>query len=198
MKSWAAGGVEASYRSLDLQMLRREWRLLLVWGAASLAGMCVFLPWGVRLPAGCLLALWLTALAVLDWRRGLLYDRLVLPLGLAGVLMSLAGVTVALGQAVWAALLAGALLWGVRIISGGGLGLGDVKLGFVLGLWLGWQAALTGLLLSFVMGGLFACALLLRHCDAKAALPFGPFLAAGAYLAYIFGTGWWQLYEALL
>lgn len=199
MRSWAAGGVDASYRPLDWQMLCREWRLLLVWGAVALAVMCIFLPWGVRLSAGCVLTMWLVALAVLDWRRGLLYDRLVVPLGLAGVLAALAGVTVQPVQALLGALLSGSFLWGLRMISRGGLGLGDVKLGFALGLWLGWQAALIALLLSFIMGGLVACALLLlRHCGKDAALPFGPFLAAGAYLAYIFGAGWWQMYEALL
>lgn len=199
MSSWAAGGVEASSRPLAWHMFCQErWRLLF-WGGVALAGLFFFLPWGVRLLAGSLLSVWLTALALLDWRRGLLYDVLVFPLGLAGLLASLAGVTVELLQALWGALLAGTFLWGLRMISRGGLGLGDVKLGFVLGLWLGWQGALIALLLSFILGGAVACALLLLgRCSPKAALPFGPFLALGTYLAYLFGTVWWQMYEALL
>ena len=75
----------------------------------------------------------------------------------------------------------------VALASGGGLGAGDVKLGGLLGLalgWQGWSAIVAGTFL-----GWFAAALMLmllraaRRQPLGGQLPMGPFLLFGAFLA---------------
>lgn len=78
-------------------------------------------------------------------------------------------------------------LWTVRLISRGGMGLGDVKLAFPIGLllgYLGWESAVLGLFIAFLLGAIAGVALIVfRGASRKTALPFGPFMLAGAWLA---------------
>src|SRR6478672_4300789 len=86
-------------------------------------------------------------------------------------------------------LAAGAALGGFFFIFGtifaGSLGMGDAKLGFLLGLALGWQT-LGAALIAFA--GLLVAALYVlatRGVAArKDAIPFGPFLALGGIVAF--------------
>jgi len=74
----------------------------------------------------------------------------------------------------------------------GGMGFGDVKLAGVLGLflgWLGWGPLAVGALLAFVLGGLFAVALIIiRKGSRKSTLPFGPWMLAGAWVGIFSGS----------
>ncbi|GAA4499385.1 hypothetical protein GCM10023191_046190 [Actinoallomurus oryzae] len=89
-----------------------------------------------------------------------------------------------------------AVLWVLyavqHLVAPGAIGWGDVKLSGVLGLYLGWLGAAAwwlGVLAGFVLGGLYAAALLItRRGSRKTEIPFGPFMLAGA-LAGILLTG---------
>lgn len=88
-----------------------------------------------------------------------------------------------------AAALGGGLLFLFIAVLTGGMGGGDVKLTFVLGLWLGVTATLEMLFIAFVLGGISGAALLIfgkKGC--KDAIPFGPFLCTGAWLSYLYGA----------
>ncbi|MFB6391613.1 prepilin peptidase [Polymorphospora lycopeni] len=84
-----------------------------------------------------------------------------------------------------AACLAGYVV--LALLPGSRLGFGDVKLGGVLGLplgWLGWDTVLSGVVLPYLLGGPVALALLLTGRIARdTPLPFGPALLTGALLA---------------
>lgn len=77
----------------------------------------------------------------------------------------------------------------MEILSRGGLGGGDVTLGALLGMhlgWLSWQAIVDGLFLGFVVGGVFAVILLVtRRVSRTHQFAFGPFLVIGAILAVL-------------
>lgn len=141
--------------------------------------------------------LWLGAvgltLAVIDLDCLRLPDRLTLPsypVGLA--LLAIPADWDALLRAVIAAAVTGgaALLLAV-IAPGGGLGLGDVKLLGVLGLflgWLGWAELVLGVALGFTIGALAAMVLLaLRRAGLKDHMAFGQWLIAGALVAVVAG-----------
>ena len=128
-------------------------------------------------------------LALIDLRHHLLPDRVVLPsLGIGVVLLGAA----ALGHGSWPALgrglLAGAALFGVflvlALISPAGLGMGDVKLAALVGLylgWLGWNAVVLGAAAGFVVQAVLALVLLLtRRIGLRGELPFGPAMLLGA------------------
>ena len=56
-------------------------------------------------------------------------------------------------------------------------------LGLHLG-WLGWNSVWVGTFAAFVLGGVVGVALLAtRRADRKSAIPFGPYMLAGALLA---------------
>jgi prepilin signal peptidase PulO-like enzyme (type II secretory pathway) len=86
-------------------------------------------------------------------------------------------------------LAAGAALGGFFFLFGmifaGSLGMGDAKLGFLLGLALGWQTVGAALI---AFAGLLVAALYVlatRGVAArKDAIPFGPFLALGGIVAF--------------
>lgn len=92
-----------------------------------------------------------------------------------------------LGRAVLAGLALGAAFLLLALISPASLGLGDVKLAALLGLflgWFGWSAVLLGVVVTFVLGGLVALGLVLtRRASGSSQLAFGPWLVAGAGIA---------------
>jgi leader peptidase (prepilin peptidase)/N-methyltransferase len=77
----------------------------------------------------------------------------------------------------------------LEVLSRGDLGGGDVGLGGLLGLYLGWlsyEAILVGLFVSFLVGGLFAVALLIsRKANRNTYFAFGPFLIVGTLIAVL-------------
>ncbi len=92
-------------------------------------------------------------------------------------------------RAVLASLILGVLFLLLYLVPGQGLGFGDVKLAFLLGLflgWVSWRAVLLGALLPWLINGPVALGLLLaRRVGRKSALPFGPALLAGALTAIV-------------
>ncbi len=67
-----------------------------------------------------------------------------------------------------------------------GMGFGDVKLLAMLGAFLGWTAIFPIIFIGSLLGTLVGIPLMLiKKADGKLAVPFGPFLAAGA-LTHIF------------
>lgn len=69
------------------------------------------------------------------------------------------------------------------------LGLGDVKLYLVIGLFLGIRLTLLTIWLSFILGGVTSLVLVLFfRLDMKSSVPFAPFITASAYVSLIFGA----------
>ena len=95
-----------------------------------------------------------------------------------------------LGQALLGLLAGGGILLLLALLFSGGMGLGDVKLAGVFGLYLGWQQTLLALFLGFWLGDLGVAALLLLgkvKLGRKDLVAFGPYLAGGALGALLFG-----------
>ena len=144
-----------------------------------------------ELPAFLLLAVVGVLLAVVDLRHRLLPNRVVLPALPAGTaLLLLPAVVDGAWDALLRAVLGAAALFAVylalALVSPGGLGMGDVKLAALLGLylgWLGWAAVVLGALAGFVVQAAVALALLAtRRIGLRGELPFGPAMLAGAAL----------------
>jgi len=143
-------------------------------------------------------ACWLAACAVPLACTDLAVQRLPDPLtgaayaGTAVLLLAAAAVG-GTWSALVRALLGGLALAGfyllLMVISPSGMSLGDVKLAASLGTllaWFGWRLLLAGGFAGFLLGGVFAGALLVsRRADRKQPIPFGPFMIAGAILAVV-------------
>ncbi len=80
-----------------------------------------------------------------------------------------------------------------------GMGLGDVKFVFPLGLILGWPNMFVGLFLSFVIGAVTGVALIaFKKKKFRQTVPFGPFLVVGSAITLVFGDKILQWYLSLL
>jgi leader peptidase (prepilin peptidase)/N-methyltransferase len=158
------------------------------------------------LPAYLVLAAALVVLSVIDLELYILPNRIVYPLGFAMVaLLTIAAIGDDDFDAIVRGLVAGvvafAIFFALHLISPRSMGFGDVKLAFVLGLslgWLGWGYVLLGLFLGFFYGAVIGLVLIATRVRAKSqALPFGPFLAAGALTAILVGNSiitWYRGY----
>jgi len=80
---------------------------------------------------------------------------------------------------------AGALFLLIAILSRGGMGGGDIKLAVVMGAFLGWPAIAFALLVAFTTGAVVGVALMATgRRGRRDPIPFGPFLALGAVVAW--------------
>lgn len=146
--------------------------------------------WLLLGPVGVLLTL-------VDLRVKRLPDVLTLPL--AGAALVLLGVVALLPEHAgdWTTALYGALALGgffqvLFLIDPGGMGFGDVKLalgpGAALG-WYGWPTLTLGVLAAFLLGALYAGALVVAgRAGRETAAAFGPFLLGGAFLGLLIGA----------
>jgi leader peptidase (prepilin peptidase) / N-methyltransferase len=147
----------------------------------------------VAIAVGFLLVL-MPAISVIDIEHRIIPNRLMYPSLVAFpvylVAANLFGAPVDLVRMAAGFLLYGGALFVVALISRG-MGMGDVKLaaliGLVLGsLGLGYVGVAAGS--AIVLGGLGAIVALLLGRGRKAAIPFGPYLAAGAVVSAFWGA----------
>ncbi len=135
----------------------------------------------------------LIALALIDLDTQLLPDVITLPLVWAGLLLSLKGVFTDPASAITGAAAGYLALWtvyhGFRLATGKrGMGHGDFKLLAAVGAWLGWQYLPQVILLSAFVGALVGLALILfRGHRREIPIPFGPYLAAAAWIGLLWG-----------
>lgn len=87
----------------------------------------------------------------------------------------------------------------VAATRGKGMGFGDVKLALPLGVLFGWPDILMIVAFSFIVGGIFGVAAIVRGKKSmKSAVPFAPFLVTGAALAFFWGSAFFGWYFHLL
>ena len=79
------------------------------------------------------------------------------------------------------------------------IGGGDVRLGAMLGIWLGWPNILVALFFAYMLGALSAIPLLISGKKGmQSKVPFGTFLAMGALVALFFGVQIIQWYSKIV
>ena len=146
-----------------------------------------------RLVAALIFLAGLVAITWIDLDHQIIPDVLSLPGIVLGLLLSLAPDGIGWKDAVIGTVVGGGLF--VLIIVGSalvigqpGMGVGDVKLGAMIGAFLGWKLVLLSILLSVLIGGPLAAALLATgRKGRKDPVPFGPFLALGGMISLFWG-----------
>jgi leader peptidase (prepilin peptidase)/N-methyltransferase len=135
----------------------------------------------------------LFACAVIDARSRIVPNRIVYPslvlFALAVAVLGIAGQRVSVATAGLALLAYGGSLFVIAFVMPAGMGMGDAKLAALIGLvlgGLGWRYVGVAVGLGILAGGIGAIVALARGAKRKDAIPFGPFLAAGAVAAALF------------
>ncbi|MDO5686021.1 MAG: A24 family peptidase [Neisseria sp.] len=179
-----------------------SWRYPLVELLTGLAFAAIYWHFGWTLAAAG--ALVFTALVIammfIDAQTQLLPDILTLSLLWCGLLINTQGIFTSLPNAVWGAAIGYLSLWLIfqlfKLVTGKeGMGFGDFKLLAALGAWFGVSALPVIVLLSSVVGLIFAMILRIKKGQE---MPFGPYLAVSGWLILMFQqpimqmVAWWM------
>ncbi len=146
-----------------------------------------------------IMSAWLIIIFVYDFKYYLILDKVVLPAIIVAFIASiLLGIS-------WLNMLLAAIIGGgffliqFLVSKGRWIGGGDIRLGLLMGVLLGWPDILVALFLAYVLGSFFGIILLSsgkKHLSDKVA--FGTFLTLATFLTLLYGSqivGWyWSLF----
>lgn len=130
----------------------------------------------------------LMAITLTDLELRLIPNKILIVSALLGVAIATATDPGSLPERAAAAAAAGGLLFGAALAYPRGMGLGDVKLAAVMGLFLGRNVA-PAILVALLAGSVVGLWMIARHgaTARKRAIPFGPFLALGGVVGLLAG-----------
>lgn len=141
----------------------------------------------------------LVIIFITDYRWYVILDEVSLP-----AIVLILAVNLGLGFS-WLSLLSaavvGASFFALQYVisRGAWIGGGDIRLGALMGVILGWPNIVVALLLAYFSGALIGLGLIaLRKKQMKSPVPFGVFLAPATLVALWWGTMIWQWYVGLL
>lgn len=130
----------------------------------------------------------LIAITGIDLQHQIIPDVISLPGIVAGFVANVASARVPWIDSALGIVVGGGAFLVIILASGGGMGGGDMKLGAMLGAFLGWKVVLLAIFVAVVLGGALAVALIaLGLRGRKDPIPFGPFLAAGGAVSLFWG-----------
>jgi leader peptidase (prepilin peptidase) / N-methyltransferase len=142
----------------------------------------------VELALGLAFVTMLVAITLTDLEQRIIPNKVLLVGTIVGLAIAALTDTGSLPERAIAAAAAGGLLFATALAYPRGMGMGDVKLAAVMGLYLGRSVA-PALLIAFAAGSLVGLALIARDGAAarKRTIPFGPFLALGGVVGLLAG-----------
>jgi leader peptidase (prepilin peptidase)/N-methyltransferase len=139
---------------------------------------------------GLVLVAILVPISLIDLEHRIIPNKITLPAAIAALGIGLATRPSGVPEQLIAGAAAGGFLLVFAIVYPRGMGMGDVKLAAVLGLFLGRSVAVA-LLAGVFVGTIVGLAIMSRvgvTAGRKTAVPFGPFLAFGGVVALLVGT----------
>jgi leader peptidase (prepilin peptidase) / N-methyltransferase len=161
----------------------------LVVGAAYAATVLVLWGEATELVLGLVLVTTLAAVTLTDLERRIIPNRVLAVAAVLGVVIAALGDPGSLPERAIAAAAAGGLLFAAALLYPRGMGLGDVKLAALMGLYLGRDVG-PALLVALLAGSAVGLAMVAREGSSarRKAIPFGPFLALGGLVGLLAGA----------
>jgi len=140
------------------------------------------------LALGLVFASTLVAVTVTDLERRIIPNKILAVSAVIGLALAVATDPASLPERLISAVAAGGLLFAAALAYPRGMGMGDVKLAALMGLYLGSSVA-PAMLIALASGSIVGVAMIARHGASarKQAVPFGPFLALGGVIALLVG-----------
>lgn len=141
----------------------------------------------------------LIVIFVYDWRWYLILDVITVPATVFAFFVNLF-LGYGLGNLLLGAVIGGGFfLMQFLVSSGRWIGGGDIRLGILLGVMLGWKLLLVTLFLAYLSGSIVGLGLIIaKQKKFSSPMPFGTFLAAAAIVSLLYGEPLWQWYLALI
>jgi leader peptidase (prepilin peptidase)/N-methyltransferase len=172
------GAISARYPITELSMALLFTATALVLGTEDLG----------ELALGLTLCAVLVIVTITDLERRVIPNKVLLAGTVIGLAIVVASDPSSLAVRGIAAVGAGGFLLAAALAYPRGMGMGDVKLAAVLGLFLG-RAVVPAMFVALAAGALVGVAMVLRHGPSarKRAIPFGPFLALGGVAGLLAG-----------
>src|SRR5215207_3758264 len=143
----------------------------------------------LRIALGLLVVTALVPITLIDLDHRIIPNRITGPAAIAALVAIVALDTGFLLESVIAGIAGGGFFLIAAVLYPRGMGMGDVKLAGVLGLYLG-RAVAPAILMALVGGVVVGAAIIARKGvteGRKTAVPFGPFLALGGLIAFFVG-----------
>lgn len=166
-------------------------------GLATLYGAIVAVFWGdgTEVALGLVFVTMLMAITLTDLERRIIPNKVLLVASAAAVVIVAIGDPASFPERAIAAAAAGGAFFLAALAYPKGMGLGDVKLAAVMGLFLGRSVA-PALIVALLAGSMVGIGIIAREGAAarKQALPFGPFLALGGVIGLLLGDQFVHLY----
>lgn len=162
----------------------------------------VYLHWGFSVESVVYAGLMTSLLIItcIDLAYTIIPDSITLPGIVIGLGVSTFFTSVGLVDALLGMCIGGGLFLLIACLSRGGMGGGDIKLIAMIGAFLGLSSVLMTIFYGALSGAIIGILLIiLRQKKRKDPLPFGPFLALGAFLTMTWGATLfpWHLLDAL-
>lgn len=137
---------------------------------------------------------------VYDWIYFKILDSVMLP---SIVIFFVCSITVFhrswIDLCIGAAIGGGFFLLQYLVSRGRWIGDGDIRLGVLMGVMLGWRATIVALFLAYIIGATYAIVLLAqKKASLGARIPFGTFLTLATMVALLYGQSIWEWYLDLI
>ncbi len=150
---------------------------------------------------GLVLVAVLVPVALIDFEHRIIPNKITLPAAIAAIVIGVALDLKGVPEQLIAGAAAGGFLLAFLLAYPRGMGMGDVKLAAILGMFLGRSVAvaiLVGVLTATLVGAVVMARLGVEK-GRKTALPFGPFLAFGGVVGLLVGPAimHWYLHAGL-
>lgn len=155
----------------------------------GLAYVGIYMLTGLTVQTLVLFILFSTSLVItmIDYRFQIIPNGIVIFLGVVG-LLNLILFTHQYVNSIIGFFAISVPLWVIHIVTGGNMGMGDVKLMAVCGLILGWQNIILALMIGSIAGSVIGLSLIaMKKMTRKQQIPFGPYLCLGIMIAALFG-----------
>lgn len=147
---------------------------------------------GIAFPLHLLFSLFIVScldvIFLSDMKSGIIPDKIVYPAIVVTVLFQISVHGITFYEYLIPAFAAFIFFLALFLLTRGkGMGFGDVKFSFLMGLLLGFPSIIYALYIAFLTGAIVSFILLLwKRKNIKSTIPFGPFLVLGTVLTFFF------------
>ena len=132
------------------------------------------------------------ALSTIDIKEQILPDAITLGTLWIGLLINSFAVFTNLQDALWSSATGYCALWLIswiflQIRKKQGMGHGDFKMLAMIGAWFGWQLMMDSLIIAAIIGTILGILMIcIKKSNWSKPIPFGPFLALGAWISMMY------------